>query len=123
MDVKPRSTVLRATKRPSAGAHIARGANTAQAGERTVHPIEAEVTAIAVVAPTEIPRKTSRGRQGIIGTLSGRLWYSVSPWACDGVVSLSLHQGLKPGQGSQTFASWNQIANWLQRVEALRGVA
>jgi len=24
---------------------------------------------------------------------------------------------------SQTFASWNQIANWLQRVEALRAVA
>src|SRR5712692_7269154 len=55
------------TKRPSAGAHIAIGANTPHAVEWTLHPVEADRTAIAVVVPTEIPRKTSKGRQGIIG--------------------------------------------------------
>ena len=123
MDVKPRSTVLRATKRPSAGAHIAIGANTAQAGERTVHPIEAEVTAIAVVAPTEIPRKTSRGRQGIIGTLSGRLWCSVSPRPCLFPESYRYIGALKLGEGSLTFASWNLIGRFLHQLELLRRAA
>ena len=67
MEVKPRSTVRRAAKRPSAGAHIAIGANRPHAGELTLHPIEAQRTAIAVVVPTEIPRNTSKGRQGISG--------------------------------------------------------
>jgi hypothetical protein len=54
------------TPRPTAGAHMASGANTPHAGECTVHPIEADRAAIAVVAPTEIPEKTSTGRQGIM---------------------------------------------------------
>src|SRR5439155_20823010 len=54
MDVNSRSTVRRATRRPSAGAHIATGASTMNAGECTVHPIAADTMAIALVAPTDI---------------------------------------------------------------------
>jgi hypothetical protein len=67
VEVNSRSTVRRAITRPSAGAHIATGANTPHAGECTVHPIEADTTAIALVAPTDIPTKVSKGRQGVIG--------------------------------------------------------
>src|SRR5262245_26955179 len=52
--VKPRSTVRSATKRASAGPHIATGANAAHAGEWTVHPIHADSAATAVVVPVEI---------------------------------------------------------------------
>jgi hypothetical protein len=51
---------------------MARGANAAHAGEWTVHPVNADRMAIAVVAPVEIPTTISRGRHGIIGTLSIR---------------------------------------------------
>jgi len=44
------------------------GAIAAQAGERTVHSIDADKAATALVAPTEIPTKISKGRQGIIRT-------------------------------------------------------
>jgi hypothetical protein len=50
---------------------MATGANTAQTGELTDHPIAAQMTAIIVVVPTAIPRNKSRGRQGIIAKVDG----------------------------------------------------
>ena len=61
-----RSTVRRAIKRPSAGAHMAIGARRPHAGEFTVHPNVAVTIAITVVVPMAIDPKTNTARHGML---------------------------------------------------------
>jgi Sigma-54 interaction domain len=56
--------LLRTARRAAAGAHIAIGTTTLHAGEWTVHPNDADVTAIADVVPTAMATKRSSGVQG-----------------------------------------------------------